>query len=206
MSVFRRYIKVFEEALNAGRQHDMTKMLRYGRTENLVRLNLKLDMDEVSLDAQSSMSSLGKSVQTILDSGSTSAKLFSTACESVARRLIASLFYFELGYKLRKGEKQEKALQVGTIKTHLTEQELEAFRDTYPDVRFRVKNLEVEVSVATEIEILHATSTESFKIELIHPCWVQQINESPFTIAQLREAQSDYLPVALDGRRKRKRG
>jgi hypothetical protein len=49
-------------------------------------------------------------------------------------------------------------------------------------------------------------STESFRIELLHPSWVQQISGSPFTIAQLREAQSDYLPVVFGERRKRKRG
>jgi hypothetical protein len=206
MSVFRRYIKVLEETLNAGRQHDIVKMLFTGRAENLVRLNPRLEMDEVSLDEQSSMISLENSVQTILDSDSSSAKLFSVECEIAARRLIASLFYFELGYKQRKGDKQGDFLQMGIIKTHLTGEEFAAFRKTYPEMRFKVKDLEVEVSIATEVEILNPVSTESFRIELLHPSWVQQISGSPFTIAQLREAQSDYLPVVFGERRKRKRG
>ena len=122
------------------------------------------------------------------------------------KQLIASLFYFELGYKLRKGQKRDKVLQLGTIKTRLTEQEFEVFRKTYPEVRFRVKDLVVELSAAMEIEILQPVSTELFKIELVHPSWIQQISGSPFTIAQLREAQSDYLPVGLGEGRKRKRG
>lgn len=56
MSVFRRYIKVLEESLSATRQHEVTKMQRHGRLENLLRLNPRLDMDEVLLNEQSSMS------------------------------------------------------------------------------------------------------------------------------------------------------
>jgi len=206
MSVFRRYIKVFEESLSATRQHEVTKMQRHGRPENLLRLNPRLDMDEVLLNEQSSMSSLSKSVQAMLDSKSSSARLFTAECETVVKQLIASLFYFELGYKLRKGQKRDKVLQLGTIKTRLTEQEFKVFRETYPEVRFRVEDLVVELSAAMEIEILQPVSTELFKIELIHPSWTQQISGSPFTIAQLREAQSDYLPVGLSEGRKRKRG
>jgi hypothetical protein len=206
LSVFRRYIKVFEETLNAGRQHDITSMLWNEDKRSVVRLNPRLNMDEVSLDEQSSMSALESSVQAVLHSDSGSAKPFSVKCETAARRLIASLFYFELGYKFKKAGEQGKVLEVGVIKTRLKDQELEAFRKSYPEMLLRVKDLEVEISASTEIEILHAIITESFKIELVHPSWAEQISGSPFTIAGLREMQSDYLPVVLSERRKRKRG
>jgi hypothetical protein len=206
LSVFRRYIKVFEETLNAGRQHDITSMLWNEDKRSVVRLNPRLNMDEVSLDEQSSMSALESSVQAVLHSDSGSAKPFSVKCETAARRLIASLFYFELGYKFKKAGEQGKVLEVGVIKTRLNDQELEAFRKSYPEMLLRVKDLEVEISASTEIEILHAIITESFKIELVHPSWAEQISGSPFTIAGLREMQSDYLPVVLSERRKRKRG
>jgi hypothetical protein len=206
LSVFRRYVKVFGETLNAGRQHDITAMLWNGDKRSVVRLNPRLNMDEVSLDEQSSMSALESSVQAILDSESGPPKPFSVKCEMAARRLIASLFYFELGYKFKKAGKQGKVLQVGVIKTRLSDQELEAFRESYPEMLLRVKDLEVEISAETEIEILHPILTESFKIELVNASWVQQISGSPFTIAGLREMQSDYLPVVLSERRKRKRG
>lgn len=205
-SVFRRYIKVFEETLDAEKQHDFTRMPMSGRAENLVRLNPRLDMDEVSLDEQSSMSTLKNSVQAMLNSISSSAQLFSGDCEAAARRLIASLFYFELGYKLRKGEEEGQVLQTGIVKIQLTEEEFRALKGKYPEVRVRIKDLEIDVSDLMEVEILHPSSTELFKVELVHPSWVQQISGSPFTIGQLREAQSDYLPIALCDGRKRKRG
>lgn len=203
MSVFRRCLKVFEETLDAERQHEMVRMLTTERSE--VRLNPRLDMREVSLDEQSSMSLLDSSVQAMLNSSSSSARLFSAECEATARRLIASLFYFELGYKMRKGGKQGRILQTGIIKTRLTEDEFKAFKEGYPDVRFRMGDLVVDASVVTEVEILNPSSDEPFEVELIHPSWAQQISGSPFTIAQLRETQRDYLPVVFCDGRKRKR-
>jgi hypothetical protein len=85
----------------------------------------------------------------------------------VERRLIASLFCFELGYKTRKGERRDKVLQVGIIKTHLTEQEFEGFGQTYPTVCFRVKDLEIQVSAATEVDILHQVSKAARSLERI---------------------------------------
>jgi hypothetical protein len=64
----------------------------------------------------------------------------SVQCETVEKRLIALLFYFELAYKLKKGEKQGKGLRLGVIRTHLTEQEFEGCGKTYPTVYFRVED------------------------------------------------------------------
>ncbi len=69
------------------------------KDRELAATESKADMDVVLLDEQSSMSSLSNSVQAMLDSDSSTAKLFTAECKTAARKLIASLFYFELGCK-----------------------------------------------------------------------------------------------------------
>ena len=206
MSVFRRYIKVFEETLDAERQHEMVAMLTSERSGSLVRLNPRLDMEEVSLDEQSSISSLDDAVQSMLISGSSAARMFSGECKAAARRLIASLFYFELGHKMVRREAADQNQQTGVIKTRLTKDEFTAFKQGYPEVKFRVKDLMFDTSISTEVKLWNPNGDTQFKVELVHPSWTQQISGSPFTIAQLREAQADYLPVVLRNGRKRKRG
>ncbi|KAG9512553.1 FabD/lysophospholipase-like protein, partial [Aureobasidium melanogenum] len=134
------------------------------------------------------------------------AKMFSDECKAAARRLIASLFYFELGHKMVRREATDQNQQTGVIKTRLTKDEFKAFKQGYPEVKFRVKDLMFDTSISTEVKLWSSSRDTQFKVELVHPSWTQQISGSPFTIAQLREAQADYLPVVLRNGRKRKRG
>ncbi|KAH0359998.1 FabD/lysophospholipase-like protein, partial [Aureobasidium melanogenum] len=134
------------------------------------------------------------------------ARMFSDECKAAARRLIASLFYFELGHKMMKRGPTDQNQQNGVIKTRLTEDEFKAFKQGYPEVKFRVKDLMFDISIWTEVKLWNPNRDTQFKVELVHPSWTQQISGSPFTVAQLLEAQADYLPVVLRNGRKRKRG
>ncbi|TIA32885.1 hypothetical protein D6C78_07927 [Aureobasidium pullulans] len=203
MSVFRRLIRAFDETLNAEKQHETVKLLTKGARGDLIRLNPKLDLNEVLLNDLSCLSSLRESFQEALNSGSNGS--FLVGSKTAARRLIASLFYFELDHKVRKGENQGETLQKGFIHTRLNEEELSVFRESFPKARFRIGKTEVEFTIPAEVEISYTSRTDMFGIELVERSWEAQISGSPFSVSGLLEAQYEYLPVGLSGRRKRRR-
>lgn len=179
-----RLWKVFNNKIDAERQHNDLVSSGNDQMDKLYRLNPVLDIDEVRLNDITSIPALQEAIASSL-------KLdvaFLGYVQQTSRVLIASLFYLQLRY-------QSRGSAGGVILSRLSPSQLRDFTDKYPCSSFIIAGKPYIFKIPRSIMLPSKRPEKSFEVELHIEDWSQPINGSPFTIEALKHAQRDYLPV-----------
>lgn len=184
-SFIGRLWRVFNNKIDAERQHNDFVSAAYDQTGRLYRLNPILDIEEVSLNDIKSIPALQEAIASVLKLD----VMFLRYVQDTSRALIASLFYVDMGHR-------SSAKATVVISSRLNHLQLQKFREKYPCASFSVASKVYVFKIPRLIALPSRRADKSFEVELQIEDWSHPINGSPFTIGALSRAQRDY-PLAL---------